>query len=190
MKKILLISGHPDISHSTANRIITEEILDDKRITAIDIKLNYPDYNIDVEKEQQQLLSAELIILQVPFMWYGLPAHVKLWIENVFTHGFAFGKEGDKLKGKSFLLSLTMGGNQHAYSTGGQHEHPVEFFLKPIELFIRYCGLNYLPPVYSYSMTNDSDGYTIQEKSIQHAQRIKESVHRFIKAKENKMPVN
>jgi putative NADPH-quinone reductase len=189
MNKIILISGHPDISYSTANRIIMEELLADENVAAYDIQLNYPDYNFDVDKEQHLLLSAGLIILQAPFMWYGLPAHVRLWIEKVFTWGFAHGPGGDKLKGKSFLLSLTMGGDEKAYSHLGHHQHPVGYFLKPIELFARYCGLKYLPPVYSFGMNArpdaDNDNCSIKTKSILHAWRIKGAVQQSIMSGEN-----
>lgn len=181
MKNIVLISGHPDISHSTANRIITEELLADKNITAADIKLNYPDYNFDIEKEQQLLLSADLIIMQTPFIWYGLPGHVKLWMEKVFTYGFAHGEGGDKLKGKSFLLSLTLGGTAEAYSAAGHHQHSVEYFIKPIELFLKYCGVNFLKPVYSYGMLSGPgpNNSLVEEKSAIQAKLIKERILKF-----------
>jgi glutathione-regulated potassium-efflux system ancillary protein KefF len=181
MKNIILISGHPDISQSTANRLILEELLADKRITFSDIKQNYPDYKIDIAKEQQLLLSADLIILQSPFIWYGLPAHMKLWIENVFSYGFAHGPGGDKLKDKSFLLSLTLGGSKESYSHTGQHQYPVEDFIKPIELLVRYCGLNYLPPVYSYNMSSGagSERSLIEARSVLQAKQIKERILKY-----------
>jgi glutathione-regulated potassium-efflux system ancillary protein KefF len=71
MKNIVLLSGHPDISRSTANRIFIEELDSDKKIITSDIKMNYPDDKIDVEKEQQQSISANLVILQSPFLYSG-----------------------------------------------------------------------------------------------------------------------
>lgn len=181
MKNIVLISGHPDISRSTANRIIIENLISEKGITACDINLNYPDYNFDIANEQELLASADFIILQTPFIWYGLPAHVKLWIEKVFTHGFAHGSTGDKLKGKQFLLSLTIGGSRESYNHKGDHQYPIEYFLKPIELFVKYCGLHYLPPVYSFGMASTaySNFKEIETKALLQASTIKDFILQF-----------
>lgn len=94
MSKVLIISGHPDISHSTANRIILEEVVTMNRVVAIDIMKNYPGGEVDIKADQRMLLDAGLIIFQFPFIWYGLASHVKRWIENVFSYGFAFGPGG------------------------------------------------------------------------------------------------
>jgi putative NADPH-quinone reductase len=186
MNNILLISGHPDIAHSTANRIIVEELVSDmRRITTTDIMMNYPDYNIDVEAEQELLKSADLIIIQAPFMWYGLPAHVRLWIEKVFAWGFAHGEGGDKLKGKSLVLSFTSGSEKNSYSAAGKHGYTVEYFLKPMELFVKYCGMNYLPPVFSYEMnahTEIQKDATIAKARLQ-AELLKELIRQYSKEK-------
>jgi glutathione-regulated potassium-efflux system ancillary protein KefF len=156
MKKILVISGHPELSGSTANRLIIEKLSRFSLITVKDIKENYPDGRIDVEKEQDDLQNADLIILQFPFIWYGMPSHLKGWIEQVFAMGFAFGKGGDKLKHKKLMLSITLGGSEKDYSRNGRHQYNITTFLRPLQLFIKYCGMEYLPPVISYSMSAGS----------------------------------
>jgi putative NADPH-quinone reductase len=37
---------------------------------------------------------------------------MKQWIDMVFEHGFAFGTNGDKLKGKHLIVSMTIGGKE------------------------------------------------------------------------------
>lgn len=67
MKKILIVSGHPDLNDSFANKTILEEIhklLPEAEIAYLD-KL-YPDFRIDVPKEQERLLHADIIVLQYP----------------------------------------------------------------------------------------------------------------------------
>ncbi len=139
-----------------------------------DLQTVYPTLNYDVAAEQQKLLEADLIILQFPFFWYGLPAHVKLWIEQVFTYGFAHGPNGNKLKGKKLQLSITLGGNEEAYSARGHNQYPVETFLIPLQLFASYCGLEYLPPIYSYAMNSrpGADNYETEQKALLHAQKV------------------
>lgn len=64
----------------------------------------YPDFNIDVEAEQQALVQAEVIVLQFPFYGYSVPALMKKWLDDVFSFNFAYGPKGDKLKGKDVIL--------------------------------------------------------------------------------------
>lgn len=190
MKKTLVISGHPRISSSTANRLILEKLIAEPNVTVVDIKTNYPDDNINVPYEQQLLREASLIVWQFPFVWYGVPSHFKAWMEKVFTEGFAYGKNGNALKNKKLLLSITLGSSCGAYTPVGQHRNPVESFLTSLEIFIAYCGMEYLPPVYSYAMVaNSSDDMDqLQVKVTQHANRVL-NIMRQHEAGELKVPL-
>lgn len=174
MKKTQIICGHPRLSQSTANRVILEHLINVQGISVSDIQMDYPNGNLDVEAEQRKLMEADLIVLQFPFIWYGMPSHMKAWLEKVFSYGFAFGPGGDKLKNKKLLLSITLGGSSEAYSAEGQHLHPVETFILPLQLFAKYCGMHYLKPVYSYEMasTPGVNDKIIQGKAELHAQRV------------------
>jgi len=44
----------------------------------------------DVEAEQTKLCRADLLVLQFPLWWYGMPAILKGWVDRVFQAGFAF----------------------------------------------------------------------------------------------------
>jgi putative NADPH-quinone reductase len=174
MKNILIISGHPRVSHSTANRLIIEKLIQLPGVDVSDIKSNYPDDNINVDLEQEQLKKADLLIFQFPFIWYGMPSHMRAWLEKVFAYGFAFGEGGSHLKGKPLLLSITLGGSREAYSENGQHLFPVETFLLPLQLFSKYCGMEYLPPVYSYAMSGytEQEKASVRERASLHAERV------------------
>lgn len=174
MKNTLIVSGHPRLSHSTANRLIIEALIHTPGITVCDVQSNYPDGDVDIRAEQKKLLEADLIVLQFPFIWYGMPSHFKAWLEKVFSFGFAFGPGGDQLKGKKLLLSITLGGSSEAYSAEGQHQHAVETFLLPLRLFANYCGMHYLPPVYSFEMagTPGQNEDIIRDKAALHAQKL------------------
>ena len=181
MKNILVISGHPELSKSTANRVILNELSRHPLISLKDIKENYPDGLIDVNQEQADLHRAELIVLQFPFIWYGMPSHLKGWMEKVFAMGFAFGKDGDKLKKKKVMLSITLGGSAQAYSADGQHQHSIEIFLKPLKQFIHYCGMEYLSPVISYAMSPgpDNNEEMVKSKAEKHARKILSEIEKI-----------
>lgn len=174
MKNILIVSGHPVLRESTANRVILENLSKVTGVVIVDIMTLYPDGHINVEDEQQRLLKADLIILQFPFVWYGMPSHMKGWLEKVFSYGFAFGPGGDKLKNKKLLLSITLGGSIEAFSAKGQHRYSVETFLRPLELFVSYCGMHYLTPVYSHEMSSTPgvNDNIVSEKAVVHARRV------------------
>ena len=73
MKNILIISGHTDTLHdSVANKTILEQLetlLPDSRSVYLD-RL-YPDFQIDVQAEQEKLLWADTIVL--PSFLYSRP---------------------------------------------------------------------------------------------------------------------
>ena len=93
MKKVLIISGHPDLANdSFANKIIMEDLaklLPDAILD--DLGALYPDYKIDVAAEQKKLVAADIIVLQFPIFWYSCPALLAKWLEDVFVRGFSHG---------------------------------------------------------------------------------------------------
>ncbi|MGO2155243.1 MAG: NAD(P)H-dependent oxidoreductase, partial [Serratia proteamaculans] len=92
MTNILIISGHPNLSESIGNATILNEVasaLPEAEIRRLDWL--YPDYKINVNEEQESLLKADVIVWQFPFSWYSLPGIMKLWLDEVFVHGFAHG---------------------------------------------------------------------------------------------------
>lgn len=142
MKRILIVSGHTDLNQSFANRIILDKlqsILPQAEFALLD-KL-YPDFRIDVSAEQQRLTGADVIVLQFPFFWYGMPSLMKKWMEDVFVHGFSHGSTGDKLHGKKLLLSFTSGAPEEMYQHGGLQNYTIEEFMPAFKQFAVLCGM-------------------------------------------------
>ena len=104
MSKILVVVAHPNIDSSIANKTILEKFQKLHPDAEIDhlYKL-YPDFKIDVKKEQEKLVKADYIILQFPMFWYNAPALMRQWFESVLEHGFAYGSKGKALEGKKLL---------------------------------------------------------------------------------------
>ena len=153
MKNVLIISGHPDLSQSVANAAILEELataLPDAEIRYLD-KL-YPNGQIDVPQEQEALLKADLIVWQFPFSWYSVPGLLKLWIDRVFTHGFAHGSQA-KLNGKKLLVSLTAGAPKAVYATDGFFGHNIEEYFAQFESTARLCNLDHQQPIYTCGLS-------------------------------------
>ncbi|WP_430814769.1 NAD(P)H-dependent oxidoreductase [Carboxylicivirga sp. RSCT41] len=182
--KTLVILAHPKLDESIANKRIAEQLttkvsnLEVRNITAL-----YPDYKINVESEQAALLEADTIIFQYPFWWYNMPANLKQWFDDVFCFNFAFGPEGDKLKGKNFLLSFTVGGPDDSYSPLGYNHFSIEDFTKPMEQTAYLAQMNYLRPVYEHGMVYIAGVYNtkeaVEERADKQAQRIIDKIGRF-----------
>jgi glutathione-regulated potassium-efflux system ancillary protein KefG len=71
---------------------------------------------------------------------------VKQWEDLVLQYGFAYGKEGTKLKGKWVLTAITTGGSRLAYGREGLNYFTIRELLNPFEQTARFCGMVYLPP--------------------------------------------
>lgn len=135
----LLILAHPYYAQSIANKAIVNELVKTyPNLEVRDIFQLYPDYQIDVSAEQQALLRHDTIILQYPMFWFNMPAILKLWFDQVFTYQFAYGSEGDKLKGKQVIISMTIG--QKIQMVNDQ-ENLIDSFLKSVQHSIQYTQM-------------------------------------------------
>jgi glutathione-regulated potassium-efflux system ancillary protein KefG len=92
------------------------------------------------------LLAHDAIVLQFPFFWYASPALLKEWLDTVWTWGFAFGTNGNALKGKKCTLSVTMGSPETAYSADGTNLYTMQELLRPLELTANLCKMDYQTP--------------------------------------------
>jgi glutathione-regulated potassium-efflux system ancillary protein KefG len=115
-------------------------------VTFHDLYEAYPDFDVDVKREQQLLLSHDLVIFQHPFYWYSSPALVKQWEDLVLEHGWAYGTNGNALAGKSLLCVISAGGSMEAYRQQGRNRFTIRQLLAPIEQTAHLCRMNFLPP--------------------------------------------
>lgn len=116
----------------------------------------------DVKAEIENLLWADVLILQFPLWWFSMPAILKGWIDRVFAYGFAYGvgehsdvRWGDRygegrLAGKRAMLIVTAGGWADHYGPRGVNG-PIEDLLFPINHGVLYYpGYDVLPPFVVY----------------------------------------
>jgi len=112
-----------------------------------DLARLYPDFDIDVPAEQAQLARADLVVWQHPTHWYGMPALMKQWVDEVLTFGWAYGPGGTALRGKDLWLATTTGGPESAYRPDGYNRYFFDAFLPPYEQTAALCGMRFLPPL-------------------------------------------
>lgn len=165
--KVLVLFAHPALHKSRVNRMLIEGLDQIEDLTFHDLYEAYPDFDIDVEREQAQLEAHDVIIFQFPLFWYSTPSLLKEWQDLVLQHGWAYGRAGNALKGKPFFCCITAGGPQESYTVGGFHDHTLNQLLTPLKQTARLCKMTYLPPfVVHGSHRLDEDGIKAQQKEL------------------------
>ncbi len=168
---VLILAAHPDLAHSRVTRALLSAVHGMPSVRVRDLYALYPDYSIDTHAEQEALRDAKLLVWLHPMHWYGMPALMKLWVDEVLSVGFAYGNSGHALHGKDLWLVTSTGGSAHAYSAEGYNHHPVEDFLLPYAQTAALCGMRFVPPLLLHSAQKASN-----EEIQAHARRFVEGL--------------
>jgi glutathione-regulated potassium-efflux system ancillary protein KefF len=180
MSKVVVISGHPNLNESMANKKIIQilSLIPDTHIRCLDAL--YPDYNINIPAEQAELIGADLIIFQFPLYWSTYPAILKKWFDDIFTYNFAFGPQGNKLKGKRVILSITAGATAESYNQGDFNFMSLDSYLESALHPIKAAQMEILESIVSFNMNSDiNEGGsvdTVDRLLVEHADRVKEAI--------------
>ena len=160
--KILNLVFHPNLQGSRNNNTWKTQLEESGKITTSrDLYSEYPDFQIDVEKEQALLEEHDRIILQFPFYWYSMPPLLKKWLDDVLAYNFAYGPDGEKLKGKDMQVVVSVGGREKFYS-GFDIFTTVPDLLRPFQLTANLTQMNYLQPEYMFN-ADAAEQETIEE---------------------------
>lgn len=144
---IYVLAAHPNWRDSRINKHLLAAARSVAGTDVNDLYSSYPDYAIDVPAEQARVASAQLLVLLHPIHWYNMPALQKLWLDEVLTHGWAYGHSGHALRGKDLWLVASTGGPQASYHPQSYNRYPFEAFLPPYEQTAALCGMQFLPPL-------------------------------------------
>ncbi len=158
--KLLILFAHPVLERSRVNRRLRDAVSDLEGVTVHDLYEVYPTLDIDVEREQELLLAHDVIVLQHPFYWYSAPAILKEWQDLVLEHGWAYGREGRALVGKTTLNVITTGGPESAYRSDGYNRFTLRELLTPFDQTAHLCGMRFLAPLVVHGalrMATDAD---------------------------------
>ena len=160
--KILNLVFHPNLQGSRNNNTWKTQLEESGKITTSrDLYSEYPDFQIDVEKEQALIAEHDRIILQFPFYWYSMPPLLKKWLDDVLAYNFAYGPDGEKLKGKDMQVVVSVGGREKFYS-GFDIFTTVPDLLRPFQLTANLTQMNYLQPEYMFN-ADAAEQDTIEE---------------------------
>ncbi|MBC7826671.1 MAG: NAD(P)H-dependent oxidoreductase [Chitinophagaceae bacterium] len=168
MARILLLFAHPALEKSRVHAAMLKRVQQITDITINDLYQQYPFFDIDIQREQELLLSNDIFVFQHPLYWYSSPAIVKQWQDLVLEHGWAYGKNGRMLEGKKIFHVITSGGRAESYNKEGYNAYSIQDFLRPVERTARLCRMEYWPPyvIHGTHRMNEAD---INIQSIQYA---------------------
>jgi glutathione-regulated potassium-efflux system ancillary protein KefF len=144
---ILILAAHPDLHLSRVNRALMEAAATLPHVRVHDLYARYPDYLIDVPAEQRLAAACDLVVWLHPMHWYGMPPLMKLWLDEVLTRDWAYGRAGRQLEGKDVWLVTSTGGTDAAYTPHGYNRHTFDAFLPPYRQTAALCGMRFLPPL-------------------------------------------
>lgn len=146
MRKILINFAHPAKSRSKMNSALLAAVSGLDNVTVNDLYANYPDFQIDIQREQELCESHDAIIFQHPFYWYSTPSIMKEWFDLVLVHGWAYGSRATALQGKLFLQAITAGGDDSTYRRDGYNRFTIGELTSPFRATANLCGMDWLPP--------------------------------------------
>ena len=105
----------------------------------------------EIRDEMEKSMWADVIIFIYPYYLSYMPGITQAWLEHVFSYGFAFGTNGDRLKGKKGMLMYTTGGPK----VGIQQLEAMMTFI--IHDRIKFWKMEPLPSFAAYSPGSVSD---------------------------------
>lgn len=72
MPRILILFAHPRLEKSRINRALIAGLPKHPDITFRDLYELYPDFHVDIPREQRLLADHDIIVLHHPFYWYSV----------------------------------------------------------------------------------------------------------------------
>jgi glutathione-regulated potassium-efflux system ancillary protein KefG len=171
MSRILILFAHPALEKSRVHGALLRHLPRRDQITLHDLYEEYPDFDIDVEREKSLLLDHDLVILQHPLFWYSTPPLLKQWEDLVLEHGWAYGRGGTALRGKRWMHVISAGGREAAYQHEGHNRFTIGELLAPLSQTARLCGMAWIPPFIIHGTHKLDDGQ-IADAAAQYARLL------------------
>jgi glutathione-regulated potassium-efflux system ancillary protein KefG len=129
----------------------------------------YPDLTIDVLAEQVALAVSDIVVLQFPLYWYSVPALLKEWLDLVWVPGWAYGKGGRVLAGKTLACAFSAGGSGDDYGPGGVNRFTIAELIRPWEQTATLCGMRWIAPFVIHN-SGDLDDAALGTESVRYGQ--------------------
>lgn len=169
--KTLVIVAHPNLQESIINSLWLDKLKKSPELYTIhNLYDEYPNFDIDIIREQSLVENHDNIIFQFPIYWFSCPPLLKQWFDSVLTYGWAYGSSsGYRLQGKKIGLAVTAGIQQKDYTKSGRYYYTLTELLRPFEVTVNYIRATWIEPFCFYGMESSPDKnlIPITEKEIE-----------------------
>lgn len=180
MTNVLIINAHQffeGISTGRLNKTMAGVIQEEMERRGYNVRQTDIEQGYDIDAEVEKHVWADLIILQSPVYWFGMPWIYKKYVDEVFTAGmfqqrFLVGDgrtrddpskqygTGGKMQGKKYMLSLTWNAPEEAFGDAEQ----ILFEGKTVDdVFVantanyKFCGAEILPAFSCHDVMKQPD---------------------------------
>src|SRR5271156_4261625 len=142
----------------------------------------YPDLTIDVLAEQVAMAVSDIVVLQFPLYWYSVPSLLKEWLDLVWVPGWAYGKGGRVLAGKTLACAFSAGGSGDDYGPGGVNRFTIAELIRPWEQTATLCGMRWIAPFVIHN-SGDLDNSALAAESARYRDWLEAEAKAAIKGR-------
>ncbi|MQS76343.1 NAD(P)H-dependent oxidoreductase [Lactobacillus halodurans] len=139
--KTLVVVSHPEINNSQTQQFLLQGA------KLQDVIWHHVEglSEIDVDKEQKLLMSADRIIFQFPLYWYAAPSGLKNWEDKVLTRNFIYGDDNENLGDKEFGIVVSTGMPLKDFQRGGTENITIDEIMAPYHAIADRAKMKILP---------------------------------------------
>ena len=178
MNRALVINAHEyyPFAEGKLNKALTERIVDSLRAKQYEVRSSVIQDGWTVEEELEKHQWADVIVLQMPVNWMGVPWSFKKYMDHVYSAGMdgrlcaGDGRSrddaskqyglGGTLTGKRYMLSLTFNAPKDAFDDPSQDffaGKSVDDLLLPAHLNFRFFGMTPLETFACHDVMKNPD---------------------------------
>lgn len=178
MKNILIINAHQKypFAEGRLNESLVSRATEQLQAKGHEVRLVEIENGWDVDAELESHQWADVVLLQTPVNWMGVPWTFKKYMDEVYTAGMSGALcEGDgrhqeapkknygaggTLKGKKYMLSLTFNAPQEAFNDTTEYLFQgkgVDDLFFPMHMNFRFFGMEPIKTFACYDVMKNAD---------------------------------
>lgn len=179
MKKALLINGYETYEGVGENRLnrslieYTKEILEKKGYV---VSVTVVEEGYESKEEHDKILESDVVFVQTPIYWFGIPGAFKSYLDRVFLIGYGIGTfskgdgrtredatkkygSGGLLTDKKYMVSTTSNAPESAFNDENEFMDGLSLdkSMATLHKSFEFCGLQKLPSIGIYDVFKEAD---------------------------------
>lgn len=193
MKKVLIINGHQyyPFAEGKANKTFEKKAIEILKNADLEIKTTETEKEYNVEEEMEKFLWADIVLIQSPLNWMGIPWSFKKYLDEVLTAGMmgtlsaGDGRSAEAPKrnyglggllSSKYMFSFTANAPKEAFNNPDEkffNGRSEDDLLLPMHLNMKWFGMEPLKTFFAYDVMKNAD---IPNDLIRFENHIKEEL--------------